>query len=90
MKFWRRCESVSPGEWSLKMNVGVALLLLIALVTSSKPCFAQGATGSINGTVTDSSGAVIPEATVLLHNVAKLIHNRSIGGAAPVHIQSAE
>ena len=42
----------------------------MALLVSSPKAFAQGATGAINGTVTDSTGAVIPGAKVVLRNVA--------------------
>jgi Carboxypeptidase regulatory-like domain/TonB-dependent Receptor Plug Domain len=42
--------------------------LFIALLASSAFTFAQETTGTILGTVTDSSGAVIPNATVTLTN----------------------
>jgi len=69
------------------MKAGVALLLLIfTLASSSKPCFAQGATAAINGTVTDSSGAVIPGATVLLHNVATGIERSVVANGAGQYV----
>ncbi len=48
----------------------VLRLLVAALLASSLALFAQNSTGSINGTVTDSSGAVIPNAKVQLINQA--------------------
>ncbi len=79
MKLERRCECVPLGEWFLLMKAGVALFLLaFAIASSSRPCFAQGATAAINGTVTDSSGAVIAEATVTLHNVATGIERSAV------------
>src|SRR5580700_11206856 len=44
------------------------LLLLVLFCTSS--LFGQNATGTISGTVADSSGAVIPKATVVLTDEA--------------------
>jgi len=46
----------------------LSLALLCALLPAA--LIAQVATGAINGTVTDSSGAVIPQVKVTLHNVA--------------------
>ena len=43
-------------------------LLIAALLISYIPASAQNATGSIGGTVTDASGAVIPGAKVVLKN----------------------
>jgi Carboxypeptidase regulatory-like domain/TonB dependent receptor len=50
----------------LNLIFGLVVLLLIATGQSS---FCQGITGSITGTVTDSSGAAIAEATVTVRNV---------------------
>src|SRR6202162_1895435 len=50
--------------WSLG-----SLFLLFAVLTLLLPGTARGqAGGAINGTVRDSSGGVIPDATVVLHN----------------------
>jgi hypothetical protein len=49
----------------------VALVVAILLILLSVPvCRAQSATGQILGTVTDSTGAVIPNATVTITNTA--------------------
>src|SRR5215469_6985322 len=48
----------------------VAVLAGVALVVYSPSARSQGATGAINGTVIDATGAVIPGARVLLTNEA--------------------
>jgi len=60
----------------LELNGGRALrrsallgLLVLALM-SVQGASAQGITGSITGTVTDSTGAAIPDATVTIRNAA--------------------
>ena len=47
-----------------------ALLLSGSVFVYSPPALSQGATAAINGTVTDTSGAVIPAARVVLTNTA--------------------
>jgi hypothetical protein len=51
----------------LLSSVGVCLLLTLVLVT---PAFAQFETATVVGTVRDTSGAVVPGATVTLTNAA--------------------
>lgn len=48
----------------------VAISLLAALLFTYRPAWSQAEAGSINGTVTDSTGAVIPGANVTAKNVA--------------------
>ena len=45
-------------------------LLIVALAFSQLPAFAQFASGSIGATVTDATGAVVPNAKVVLKNEA--------------------
>ena len=45
-------------------------LVVLACVFSTVPAFGQAATGGVNGTITDSSAAVIPGVAVVLQNVA--------------------
>jgi carboxypeptidase family protein len=87
MQLWKRHEYISSLGWSLLMKAVVALLLLIFTLASwSKPCFAQGATAAINGTVTDSSGAVIPGGMVLLRNAATGIERSAVTNSAGQYV----
>src|ERR1700756_3719211 len=53
---------------SLGVSVYVAITYLSLLFIQEQPAFAQVDEGSISGTVTDSSGAVVPNADVTLVN----------------------
>jgi len=49
----------------------VSLILSVLLVTTFATfAFGQGAAGTITGTVTDPSGAVVPNATITIRNIA--------------------
>lgn len=50
-------------------NVAAGLLIAFALLLSALPAHAQNYAGSIRGTVTDPSGAVVAGATVILRDV---------------------
>jgi len=57
-----------------------SLTLLLFLVVMARASFGQGITGSITGTVTDSSGAPIAGATVAIRQVGNSLRpdqNRS-------------
>src|ERR1700739_1396762 len=54
-----------------KSHVIVAALALLCLLPFSSSAFGQAVYGSIYGTVTDASGAVVPGATVTVTDVAK-------------------
>lgn len=53
---WRFCQ------W------GVALAVVLTLLLTQGAAYAQNASGSINGTVADRTGAVVPNAKVVLKN----------------------
>jgi hypothetical protein len=52
-----RCRSRSR-TWAL------SYLLILIWLSSAAPAFAQGATGTLTGTVVDDTGAALPGATV--------------------------
>ena len=47
-----------------RISAQVFLVLLLAVATGATPLFAQVKSSAITGTVTDTSGAVVPNATV--------------------------
>jgi Carboxypeptidase regulatory-like domain len=57
------------SEISLRVSVYFALACLCLLLTQGQRAFAQVDEGSISGTVTDTSGAVVPNAEVTLVNI---------------------
>ncbi|MGA8153007.1 MAG: TonB-dependent receptor [Terriglobales bacterium] len=61
---------MTRGNYSTTVKLcflGLAFLAVFACLTSPPAALAQ-ATATVNGTVRDSTGAVIPEATVVLHS----------------------
>lgn len=63
-------ESATASGRSLILKGLVACLLLLGLALPASPGYAQlNETGTVTGTVTDQSGAVIPGATVTITNV---------------------
>jgi hypothetical protein len=61
--------ALGSGSMQLKASL-VALTVLLLGISASVPAGAQVAGGTISGTVTDSSGAVIPNAQISINNVA--------------------
>lgn len=59
--------------------------LIVAILTSSLLLFAQGERGTFNGTVTDPSGAAIPQATVKAVNVATNVETTFVTNEAGVY-----
>ncbi len=51
------------------LSLGIAVLVATAVAMLPRPVFAQNA-GSLRGTVTDTTGAVVPGANVTLTNEA--------------------
>ncbi len=60
----------------------IRTLLILLLFTFSVPLYAQSTVSSISGTVTDSSGAVIPNASVHLHRQESGIENTTQANSA--------
>ncbi len=54
------------------------LILLVCLPALSVPLFGQGGRGTITGTVTDTSGAVIPGAEVIALNQETGVENKTV------------
>jgi hypothetical protein len=68
---------IRPTDWNsgatcraiAKVLRGVGLFVATLVLVGSLPAFAQlSSSGTINGTVKDSSGAIIPGATVSVQN----------------------
>src|ERR1700691_4942707 len=56
----------SFGRWGVAVAIGWAILIM---TLAAAPGWAQTFRGTIQGTVTDSSGAALVGATVTIHNV---------------------
>lgn len=65
----------------MKFTTLVAVLLINGI-----PAFAQGERGTITGTVTDSSGAAVPNAAVTLRNVATNIRFSTESNSAGIYV----
>jgi hypothetical protein len=68
---------------SLRKTVSLCRVLAVAMIVSASLAIAQNSnTGEIKGTVTDSSGAVVPEVDVQIKNVQTgLITRATTNGA---------
>lgn len=69
------------GSWRLWLALAVMGSLLLASVAAN----AQSYTGSISGTVTDTSGAVVPDAKITLTNTATKVTRTATSGASGVY-----
>ena len=70
MGYSQEKASAAGQRWGLMFRYLMGLALLALLPMGSQNAYGQGATGAINGVVTDPSGAVVPGATVTIKNVA--------------------
>ncbi len=61
------------------------VFLALFMLTISSPLSAQTVTGSVGGTVTDPSGAVVPNAQVIAHNVATGIDTQATTNAGGIY-----
>src|SRR6202051_3436241 len=74
MKSDANIKTISISRYLGHKNIGLYLALLmfaICVLTGPQSASAQAVYGSIFGTVTDASGAVVPNATVTVSNPAK-------------------
>ncbi len=71
---------------SIRRSWLIAGLAFVLAILSAQTSFGQGITGSINGTVTDSSGAAIAGATVTIRQIAtngiRTVTTSSVGSYA--------
>ena len=63
--------NATSASGRLRYFTFLAGLCLAVLILCQLPAYAQNATGSMSGTVTDSSGAVVPDAKVVLTDEAE-------------------
>src|SRR5258708_6432371 len=61
------------------------VLLAVIMITIPSPLSAQTVTGSVGGTVSDPTGAVVPNATVIAHNIATGIDTQATTNAAGIY-----
>ena len=55
-----------------RFNIRTVLMVMVCLLVTATSILAQSDTSSISGTITDSSGAVVPDAQITIHNNATL------------------
>jgi len=55
-----------------RFNIRTVLMVMVCLLVSATSILAQSDTSSISGTVTDTSGALVPSAQITIHNSATL------------------
>ena len=60
----------------------LGILMLPLALASSRPAAAQAVYGSIFGTITDNSGAVVPGATITVKDVSKGTSTSTVSGAS--------
>ncbi len=61
-----------------KFRFGAMIMMFAITLMASQAIFAQGIRGTVSGTVTDQSGAVVPNATVKLVDVARGTEVRTV------------
>ena len=71
---------------SLQRNLCLAGLLVCLVLSLSRRSFAQVSAASLNGVVRDASGAVIPNAAVILRNVDTSVENTTVSNDAGAYV----
>jgi outer membrane receptor protein involved in Fe transport len=65
---------------------GFAFLLCLTAVTTPRAAFAQQSSAAINGTIKDSSGAVVEGVTITLTNTATTVARTTVTNAAGTYV----
>jgi hypothetical protein len=79
--------AASPGAATFRSVLLTFLAVAALVLTPATTSFAQGITGSITGTVSDSSGAVIPGATVTITQIeTNAAHTVTTSGAGTYNV----
>src|ERR1700754_1979221 len=74
---------MNPSGFALpRKSFSVGLACLLALSFLSAALFAQTNTGSIRGTVADATGALVPNATVVLTNTGTGVRAEQVSNQA--------
>src|SRR4051794_928941 len=73
-----------PASQHVRATGLVAALLVIVALMFQLPMVAQNASGSLTGTVTDSTGAVIPNSKVVLTNQQTGVTRETVSNASGV------
>ncbi len=78
-----RALRVSQRVLQNQLVFAIVISVLVLIVTGQS--LAQLSSASVNGTVRDSSGAVIPDATVVLRNIQTSVENTTVSNASGVY-----
>src|SRR6266849_9690463 len=73
------------NSWPATRTVSILLVICFAAM-APRPVWAQLSTGSINGTVRDSSGSTIPETKVVLRNVDTAVERTTATNVAGAYV----
>ena len=68
------------------MSIRAHLRAVLFVSLTIPAVFAQGERGTITGTVTDSSGAIVPQANVTLRSVSTNISSRSESNNSGIYV----
>jgi hypothetical protein len=78
-------DGISKGEFSLRSVTAPILVLLFLFFAFGSVAHAQS-TASLNGTVTDSTGATVPSAKVVAKNMATNVDNTTTADGAGAYL----
>jgi hypothetical protein len=66
----------------IKPPVGLLFLLVAGFLLLQSPALAQETTGSVSGVVQDTTGALIPHATVVLTNLQNNTERKTVSNSS--------